>query len=95
VNDGAGVLYEPGQALIATDKVARDHLEARALVRLGEEQLRPCREIVEDSHGVPSGQQGVGEVRADEPGPACDDDRLAHRRVWCRLRRAAMGEPND
>ena len=36
------------------------------------------REVVERAHAVPVREQLVGEVRADEAGPARDEDRLGH-----------------
>ena len=49
--------------------IADDQLAARVDVR-----APAGREVVEDTHAVPGGQQRVGKVRADEAGAAGDEE---------------------
>src|SRR5205085_7012067 len=44
------------------------------------------RQIVEDAHTVAAGEKSISQVRADEAGPASDQDVLSHR-AWLPGRR--------
>ena len=53
----------------AVDRVA----EARAALEVLDVLDRARRQVVEDRHLVAGGQQRLGQVRSDEPGPAGDE----------------------
>ena len=68
----------------AVEHVARDHLALRVGAHAGDVLAPPGGEVVVDHHGDAVGEQAVGQVGADEAGPARDQG-ASHRAVPNRL----------
>ena len=83
VEDGVAVLQGVAQPL-AVEHVARNHLALRVGANAGDVLATAGGEVVVDHHGDAVGEQAVGQVGADEAGPARDQG-ASHRAVPNRL----------
>ena len=100
VHDGVGAAHDLDHPVGLDEEVARDRLEVRVGASVVEVTVETGGEVV-DRHDVMSvGEEGIDQVRPDEPGTTRDHD--AHRREATgqprcsetrRLRSSAGAEP--
>ncbi len=73
MKDGIGAVDHFGDEMVVEDGVDCV-VEAGPALEMGDVVDRPGGQIVQDEHLVPCLEQGFSQMRADEPGAACNQN---------------------